>query len=119
MRFIFTFNLSFVVLAVAVSTLTKTPHFFGLAIGFCAARLRGSSGGPTGSRVRASACSAGVKLVGLCVGEGGDGIRKAGLERFNVVASEGGFAEAAVRDVPFPSSFWRVCLMMLLEWTHF
>ncbi|CAJ1449664.1 unnamed protein product [Effrenium voratum] len=34
-EFIFTFNLSFVVLAVAVSTLTKTPHFFGLAIGFC------------------------------------------------------------------------------------
>mmetsp|Transcript_38743 Transcript_38743/g.92567 ORF Transcript_38743/g.92567 Transcript_38743/m.92567 type:complete len:454 (+) Transcript_38743:65-1426(+) len=34
-EFFFTFNLSFVVLAVAVSALTKTSHFFGLAIGFC------------------------------------------------------------------------------------
>ena len=42
-EFFFTFNLSFVVLAVAVSALTKTSHFFGLAIGFCVARRASSA----------------------------------------------------------------------------
>jgi len=32
---IFTFTLSYVVLCVAVSSITKASHFFGLAIGFC------------------------------------------------------------------------------------
>lgn len=32
---VFTFVLSYVVLAVAVSAVTKTTQFFGLAIGFC------------------------------------------------------------------------------------
>jgi len=32
---VFTFTLAYVVLSVAVSAVTKTTHFFGLAIGFC------------------------------------------------------------------------------------
>mmetsp|Transcript_18108 Transcript_18108/g.30569 ORF Transcript_18108/g.30569 Transcript_18108/m.30569 type:complete len:457 (+) Transcript_18108:65-1435(+) len=60
---IFTFTLAYVVLSVAVSAVTKSSHFFGLAIGFCVVVGGFAAGNVSGAALN-PAVSAALALTG-------------------------------------------------------